>query len=320
MIWMLVISLFLPPAPAATVLFQGSSRVDYRATLKADPELISPTEYHLKSRPTVARRDELLAMFAHAQRAFLENQPAEARQSFLGVVGLLGRDDWSLSERSIFLNAYLRLAQLEADPGARRTWLADSLTLGSDLVPDADLFPPPLLQERAQLAIEVPRFRLPERWFEEGWQAVLINGQVCRVGQACPTWPRLDRDVRLTFLSDRWATVEVSRTLAGLEIYQPPRQGWFEGNCESPRFHSAADSIPARRVACAAPVAAPLVNERLQPTVAPAPEFARVNTKEEEPKFYQNKWLWAGVGVLAVAIVMSAQGKDEKSPTTTYGY
>lgn len=188
-----IILYLLIGAAHSTVLIPVTSapRLEYRAMLKAHPDFESPTDHYLRHHPLFALRGQLLERFTVAQRAFLENSELEARQKFAEVLQLLWSDDWSDSDRGIFLHAYLRMAQLEANPSARDRYLRQSLLLGPDVTYDPTLFPPPLLRRRTELLgkLSTP-IHLHKAMLSNG-ATVLINGYRCD-GGTCGDWiPKL---------------------------------------------------------------------------------------------------------------------------------
>ncbi len=313
--WLLALLVFTQPLHA-TVLVQGAdtSRVDYRAALKANPELKSPSQAHLAAHPTGPRRDAVLETLALAQKAFLSNSRQEAADLFASLTDLLPEDDWSATERGVFVMAYLRRAQLENDPATQRELLAQSLAVGGDL-PDTSLFPPPLLKARAQLESEIPKIEIPARWFGDGWTVVLINGKPCRQ-DACAPIPRVSTPVRVTLLSEQWVPVTAIVKAGEISDIRPKRVAWYEGACGKERFHPAAQSLGERRTLCESPGRA----LNLNPVARAGGEVPRMEIREKGDPFYSNPWFWTGVGVVVAAVVISsARDRDGKEPTTTYG-
>ena len=305
--WILVLAIFAEPA-MATVLYRApkTSRLDYKAALKADTEGVSPADHHLRTHPLASAREALIAATTAAQEAFVSGSKDSARAEFEKVVAMMTSDDWSASDRQIFLHAYFRLAQLESNELKQRQWLAHALLAGEDLKPDADLFPPPLLRTWSQIRAELPRRKVS---VEGDWSLVLLNGRPCRIAEC--TLPQVEAPVRVTLLSDVWVTwssvLEASRT----EKLSPSKVAWVEGSCAQPEYHKSAASE--RRLVCD-----PKGPLNLKP-VAAAPSIPK---PVDDKKFYQNKWLWAGVGAVVVGIIIASaqKSKDDKEPSTTYGH
>jgi hypothetical protein len=301
----------LLPAPSAPTL-------EYRAALKADPSLTSPSEIYLSHRPSPETRDHLLAAYARARQAFLGQSPDEARSRYRAVADMALDDDWGRTERAVLLNSYLRLAQLDSDPAARDRWLVRALFLGPGLKPDATLFPPPLLRRLAQLDRESPKFKPVDVLAGGDWTLLLINGVPCS-RSGCPDFPRLPQTTRVTLLSEKWRPqtlrIDLNR-LAGAEI---ARLAWAGGDCGRPESSPEAGRFKNKQIffglKCARPDQAGTTALNLAPPVIPS------MPKTRSKPFYQSGWFWAGVGTVALTAIWlgSRRHGEEKEPTTTYG-
>lgn len=302
----------------AEVLIQGAdvSRLDYRAALKADPNAESPSEVYLRAHPLGSRRDELQEKFTEAQRLFVEGSRAEASEKFSEITEMLVADDWGAVDRAIFVQAFMRLAQLENDPVKQREFLAHSLSVG-ELDVDKALYPPPMLRQRELLASELPRVAISERVFAEGWTVVLINGRACRSSQ-CLKLPATSTPVRVTYLSEQWVPytkVISAREAGGLK---PKRVAWYEGLCGSVKFHPEVQTLGERRTLCERVPGELNLNPRARATAGG--EVPRLDLKTKDVPFYKNGWFWTGVGVAVLAaIVINQRTHEEREPTTTYG-
>ncbi len=54
-----------------------------------------------------------------------------------------------------------------------------------------------------------------------------------------------------------------------------------------------------------------------------AQELPRFEIRDQAPAFYKSKWFWGGVALATVAAVVingQKRQKQEREPTTTYGY
>src|SRR5271163_744201 len=125
------LSLLLAFGHPATLWVQGplSSTLDYRAILKAHPNAVSPTQDYLNHHPLIENREKLLTLLTWAQHDFLAKSNAEAVQKFKDVLQMLWEDDWAQADREIFLQAYLRIAQLSLTNTERDLWLIQSVAL-----------------------------------------------------------------------------------------------------------------------------------------------------------------------------------------------
>jgi hypothetical protein len=321
MIWLLAAALSIQSF-ADTVLIQspGSASSEYRAMLKAHADFITPVREYLRSHPALAQRELLLKAFADAQAVSLEKSNEEARAQFIAVLDLMNQDDWEKSDREIFLQTYLRLAQMETDAGRRDQWLGLSLLLGEANL-DASLYPPPLLTRRAELAKSLPRKNLARKFLSAGWSAVLLNGQVCE-NHICEAWPLSPGKVRLTLLSDQWQSQSTWIDPADIERFSPRSQPLAEGSCEAPRLSKVATKMADVKVFwglnCQPENSAIHLNPRAD-AASPSPLFA---SEAPQPRpLLQSKWFWIGVAAtVAVIVVANSQKKESQETTTTYGF
>lgn len=311
-------------AAATTVLVQGPEAqiLDYRATLKAHADSVSPTQDYLNAHPLVRERENLLVVFSEAQKSFLEKSNEEARKKFIEVLALLTNDDWAKGDREIFLHAYLRLAQLESDSAQRDHWLSLSLLLGEALNYDNMLFPPPLLVRRKQLSQDLPRQLISRKNWAPEWTQVLINGQPCG-HQDCGQWLRLAGRVRVTFLSDKWMPQSLIVNSSDLLRLHPREIVWAEGGCGQVRWH---DGTPHNRkifwnLECDK-TTLPITLNIMPATGAEAEAVPTLALQPERKAFYKSPWFWAGVGtaVVVAVVIASSKSKEKREPTTSYGY
>ncbi len=336
----LAILMFAQSAQSAVLIHgPGTPTLDYRAALKADPDLRSPTEHLLKARPGAGRREALLTAFASAQTAFLENSLGEARALFESVAGMMNHADWPRADRQVFLHACLRSAQLQADSEGQNLWLARAVALGDYIEAEAGLFPPPLLAGLKKFRAEIPRARVSPEVFAAGWTTVLLNGYVCSA-KTCAGFPLGGEKVRATFLSDTWQSVTLMLDARELTTVQPKQVAWVSGDCTKTRFSAAVSALkgarsfwgleceslsPAGNLATASSANTAHTSDSKTLNLNPIAQTQALPTfqiKEKSIAFYESKWFWMGVGVLAAgALIANGQNKrEEKEPTTTYGY
>ncbi|MBX3022566.1 MAG: hypothetical protein KF799_12915 [Bdellovibrionales bacterium] len=310
----------VPPAHAETVLVPAPASVkrEYEARLAAS-SFASPSQVYKRQHPSAEGREHLLSSYADAQKAFLQNSLTEAIVRFESVVNRLPSEDWSRSDRELILLSCLRLAQI--DSVRRDQWLTKALLLGPGLDIDEQLFPPPLVAQLKRLRAEVPSVQ-PRRLVDfNEWTLVLINGVSCSPS-ACPEFSDLPLTVRVTFVSDRWLPQTLHLPLSDLGKAQPERLAWLEGACGAPRFHPKTETLGTKLAFWG------LNCDGVNPIVplAPTPTLALPeNVKPAATPFYKNKWVWAGLGLITAALVISQQQqrdsvKEERQTSTTYGF
>lgn len=322
MLWLFLATLL--NADASTVLIQSaeSPSLEYRAMLKARGDYSSPTQEYLTKHPLVAEREQLLNRFAEAQKAFLEKPNDEARLKFTAVLDLLLGDDWDKGDREIFLQTYLRLAQMEVEAEPRDRWLGLSLLLG-DVNYDSSLYPPPLMARRLEMAQQLPRKTLSKRLLIAGWSDVLINGHHCQKPD-CGNWPLYPGKVRITALSDQWLPQSRVLDLTEFEQFSPPTIAWVEGRCGDSHLNAEAERFQSKKVfwtlECEK-LSGPAVALNFKPVANAPADLPTFFAPAKSPPLYQSKWFWAGVGtVVAILVINSTQKKETKEPSTTYGY
>ncbi len=324
-----------PQMALATVLIQGpdTPALEYRAALKADPDLLAPSQFLLRQRPAAAQREALLSAFAAAQKSFLENSKEQAQLRFQEVVVMFTAEDWARADRQIFLHSFLRLAQMQLEADKQDQFLLQAVATGADVSAESGLFPPPLLKALSRLRRDVPRVQVPDFIFADGWSTVLVNGVPC-TRQSCPGFPLHVPSLRITYLSEVWQTVVATAAPSELKSIRPKKSAWVTGDCTKSQYSPAGAALKESRVfwglTCEAlpakivnlnPVSQ--INSATQNPPGRSDELPRMEIKESAPAFYKSKWLWGGVAAgVIVAIIVNGQKKpkDQREPTTTYGH
>ena len=305
---------------ANTVLIQAPQTVgyEYKAMLKARSNLVSPSQDYLNSHPSLALREQLLNFFTDAQRAFLEQSNEEAQAKFTAILTLLVQDDWEKSDREVFFQAYLRLAQMESDGSKRDKWLGESLLLG-DVKYDSNLFPPPLIARRLELAQKLPKKDVSKKLLGAGWTQVLVNGQSCGKGE-CASFPVYPGQSRVTVLSDQWLPQTTTLELADIDHLNPTVMVWAEGNCENSHLAQEANRFPDKKVFWGLNCERAESALSLKPTI-PQPQPLFTTSAPKSAPIWESKWFWGGVvAAVAIIVVTNSQKKETKEPTTTYGF
>ena len=320
--WFLIF-LIAPINATATVLIQmpSSPPLEYRAALKADPDLKSPTQKLLSLRPGSEPRQKLLAEFAQAQTAYVSGARQEALKQFEILTQSLTTQDWTTADRQIFLHAVLRVAQLQSEPERQRLWLSRALSVGPDVQPQADLFPPPLTKALTELRGQVPLAKIPSAFFEDGWSTVLVNGYVCTKNE-CLGWPMNGQTARLTFISDMWQPETTLADPSEFRFARTRRLAWANGPCGKAQLSPAAEQLQQPRAFWSEACENPQAELNLKPAT-PVNEL-KFPTEPKRPPIYKSKYFWIGLGVAAVATAayVSSQQKERerREPSTTYGY
>lgn len=303
----------------------SASNLDYAARIKAHPEFKTVAEIWQRKFPRAHMRKQLLNDFIAAQELYLKSNFREAVPKFIEIVEQALSEDWSSTERQIFLQSFMRLAQLE--PEKQDQWLKQSLAFDPHTQLDEEQFSPPLLERRRQLQNEVRSVPIQPANLGAEWTLLLINGQPCSP-DLCPTWPSVDSKVRVTWLSNKWQTQTQMLKVEDLQRAQPLLKAWVRGDCGSQEFSAAAQVFEHRQAfvgdECVAPVATADLKNLSSRRLATQPNevvFPSMPDEKKSRQFYKSPWFWTGVGVVvATLIVHASQKKSNAEPTTTYGY
>lgn len=288
---------------------------EYRALLRMRPEDSSPIERIRRQRPTQVHREELLNALAQAQQAFVSQSSEIAQARFREVTELLDKDDWALQDRSIFVYSFLRLAQLDRNSS---DWLDRAASLGNDVYIERSLFPPPLLSELELRRGQLEKISISDDVLRD-WPVVLINGRVCSQTK-CAVEVSNNR-LRVTWLSQKFQPQSAVIRAQDVRGFRPRQRPWLGGSCAQIEWSEEArqlgDGEPFFGFQCGSD------KNSLHPTKEsqslPWPEAPAPMAKTA---FYKSKWLWIGIGAVVTAAVIASQnkGKEEREPSTTYGY
>lgn len=320
---LILITLQLAHSAVVVIPAEHASEDDYNAFMEAHQEYRTP-EQEIRKRPVNGHEEssQLLKLFADAQAAFIGADPKTSMPIFESIVGQSALESWSASERSILFQSSLRLAQQES--GSKRAhWLLRSLTVAPDQKPNAELFPPPLVQEWEAVKERTPRIEA-RQLIPNGWQGIQVQG-IYYDRDSVAQLPITGEEVHLRWISNRFQSYSQVVALTKDKPPTLPQKPWLRGECHSPEYSKSAEVFAERKsffdLSCRTDVEPKA--DRLK--------FNPISTKEntltmfEEPvrkPFYKSGWFWTGVGAaIVVAIVISQKKQEsEREPSTTYGY
>ncbi len=290
---------------------------EYEALLKAQPDDQSPLQYLQRARPERKNRENLLKALARAQEAFLNQSLDLAREHFKEIDNYFTIDDWTTIDHGVFIYAYLRLAQLEADPDQKNEWLKKAAVLPSDAPLEPNLIPPPLLRELHDRRKSFTKMQFPDSVFDE-WPLILVNGQRC-TRKVCDGFS-VYKHVRITWLSNIWLPYSATLRVDDVLRHRPKKIPWVSGNCDHFELHKRSKDFiqtqPFFNFACE-----DKKNYRISLNSQNSDNLPSLNMeiKTKTLDFYQSTWFWAGIGtVLAAFVVHSHQRQGHQEPTTIY--
>ena len=276
---------------------------------------------------------KLKKIFGSAQELYLQGKNQDAKRKWLDVVQLSLKHHWSLDDRATISSSYFRLAQLENEPQNSDKWLRRAYDFDPKYIPQKNIFPPSIIDRFELLQTENIPMVVDLKNFTE-YRYIVVNGQIFDLFQKKSIrWP--DAIVRVTWVSSVFPlhtqTLPVSK-LGRVKLEHPPL---VTGSCQKPEINLM--------------LLTQSITEKVIP-VYPGPCFPKSETKAqidnssfeftkydknlwgtldrpghwEKPihkrkKFLKNPWIWAGVGLIAGAIMINQSRNEEKSsprPTT----
>lgn len=304
----------LIPAPSVPLY-------EYQAFLKVNPQYQSAVKYWLDDRAT--KPSSLLKQFDEAEKAFLSLPIELAYTEYKKLAETAFDKDWPEAERKIIFHSFLRAAQSAAHPDLRKKWLLQSRQFDPRLIPDENVFPPPLIKEwRALNESEYSTVVRLARQFDNV-EILLVNGRSINLKRRVLKLPtgRFRATMINSYSEPVTRTVSIS-TLQALRMAPSPL---LAGDCQSPKWRET--ELSGRAVGlfegrCLTELQKSSESTPVGP-IGPTefnPIAARVDVKT--PAFYQSKTFWIVVGAVAgyAAYKNSAANKKEEPATHTTGF
>lgn len=317
---LLSLQMIFGPAHALTwVRSTGVDPASFRGILRAHGQGVSVLDKLVAQRPAGAAHQELLRLFERAQKEYLTGSLEQAQALFLQIEGKAFDQDWNEAGRKIIFYAILRLAQARSEGSERDQFIVKAIAFTPDETPESDVFPPPLIERfielKASLKNQVVSWRTTQA---RDYEILLLDGRQIYLKDFTEVkiWPGTHR---MTFLSSAFKSVETIGDEKQLASFSPVLQvRLVEGNCESPHLnldrHDKDDVYVVFSDECVRRFEkgkwlAQNTNPDLKPNdeTAATTEANSVPTLVTEPnnekKWYHNKWVWIGGGVLLAGIV-----------------
>lgn len=297
----------------------GVDLIHFQAHVQAYPEVTSFSAWRIFNRlPSVAKQN-LKNLLSIAQSEFLNGGVVQARQKFSELVRLSDTQDWRSAERSTFVYAHLRLAQMSTDQDEREAHLANAARWG-DAEVTAELFPPPLWQSY----LKIKKSRLSEAldldlWFPEA-RYLLVDGRPIEILAA--TKIELDQlPHRFTLIYDHAESVTKIATWSEIKAWQPRPKVFVTGDCQTADWQNNPE-LPQSQVYFSEDCITPFGGAKakklidLKPTTANmTAEWARPQSLKSDSKI--SGWVWAAAGVAILTAIAISQKADEKTQSGT---
>lgn len=300
-------------------------------------------EYLDAERPGLASETRLRKRLERAQAAWLSGSPEDARRAFEELADLALEADWRGTQREALHYAHLRIAQTSTDEAARDAILERAGSLFPDVVPDASLFPPPLLVSYAAALARVRESSLevPLGAFFPDDRFVLVNGRRFAITPTLKVKLSAARH-RITLLSDSRPPV----TLKGAPGAIRPTDGrkpLATGSCQEPELIKfglpsgleidalyANECLRSTALEGSAGEAhklsglAPSIGERAQPSsdmvrlvqsdpLSSAPPAFAQRAASSQKGMSRTHWIWIGLGALATGVTVTLLRESQRS-------
>lgn len=173
----------------------------------------------------------LRVLLEQAQKSFLKDHLHQSGDYFRSIVKMAYDKDWVDEAKKIIFYSFLRLAQIEWKGLESEAFLYSAYVFAPHLEPDADLFPPPLIQKFYSIRKNQPKLSISLRQIFPFHEVVLINGRKFSNSVELPYG-----EYRMTALSSshkKWSRVISLSQLVQQRIITTPL---VSGSCQHPIF------------------------------------------------------------------------------------
>ncbi len=297
--------LFIWNLMAQDILVQGPnvSDVQFEKHLMENPEWVSYSQFFQRQDETA--HEKLLQDFKQAQFEFLKGSLEKSKQLFESIGDRQHDHLWPSKLQKIIHYSFLRTAQLDREKSSY--WLHQALLFNPNLTIDHQLFPPPLVEEYESLKMSHPL----QVWsFPEGsnqFRSILINGRP--VGNRSKFFRYRKGTVRLDFVSNQWQPVKIVSPLSQLEDSKVSAHPLAQGSCYSPQFHTLPSTSGQFRLydgTCVSQSSTSSTQKKNKDLKLPS-----LAAKPTRPHWYKNRWLWAGVSLVATGFVVHSLNQQK---------
>ncbi len=296
----------------------GVSDETLQAVAEAHGRLALSDYLDLK-RPEDGEGQRLNKLIERGQAAWLAGSVESARGTFREIAKLALSADWRDSQREAVHYAMLRLAQSSPTATERDEWLEKVVATFSDLRPDPDVFPPPLIDAFATVKKRVFAAAILYSPFEHfpDHRYLLINGK--RFINTPDLKIRLPKaSYRITALSDFYEPMTEQLSISQLMVFRLSMPAIAKGTCLAPSATEGIRRSERLTVVYAADCLRTRTNHGWQPRSVDVAEAVKTPTMtglahfpgasdpfrqpvpDERPSLQRKHWLWAGLTVIAI--------------------
>lgn len=294
-------------AQEVVIQSEDTTNFQYEKHLNENPTHQSFIQYKQSLKNNLSPK--MLSRLKKAQFEFLEGSLQKSVKEFQAIVDMRFSANWGKKEREAIHFSFLRLAQLEKNKIKRRNYLKKAYSFSPKIKANSQLFPPPLISEYNAIKKELK----PKVWpLPEGadvFSHIQING-VKKDGNTSfvQLFPGTHR---IQFLSNKYEPVHFVVNTSNIEEIKIRPMPLARGNCLQPQFsNQLPKQIPHIYLTpnCQ--------GEKIQPkNTIPVVGIAGLPKGESRKKieFYESKWFWIGMSVVAAGVLMHQNNKGGTS-------
>ncbi len=194
------------------------------------------SQHQLATRVDEKLRAKLRVALEKAQAAYLGQMIPVARSRFKEITELKHLADWDQPQREAIHYAFFRLAQTSDTSTERDEWLTEAARTFPDLAPDAELFPPPLIEEYhlagERIRVSSQRIDLASRF--PGYRFISIDGKKHSLAEQSSLEITAGTH-RISAYSDSRPAFSETMTTAQLASFQTEFSDVAMGTCSEPQ-------------------------------------------------------------------------------------
>lgn len=212
----------------------GVSNQNIRAYAEANSSLLY-SDWLDTNRPSQELNTRLSELISKAQEAWVSGNIESARVHFRQITSLTLAGDWREPQREAILYSYLRMAQSAATPVEKGEWIEKSIHAFNDLIPDPELFPPPLIKNHSdsrERILKASTFFEPAQHFP-GYRYFVVNGRRYEINEDLKI--RLpEATYRISAYSDIYPEVTDIFSRTQLTVFKISLPRLASGTCREP--------------------------------------------------------------------------------------
>lgn len=159
-----------------------------------------------------------------------------AKNNLLQIIKLKWSCDWSAKDRSLIVDAFFRLAQLESSFEAQKTYIALAIEFDPWSVPSTKTVPPPLIEIYEAEKQKNPTVTIATNKYYDTYVKVLRNGKPFTIKENKLTFPK--GIARYSFYSDSHHSITHTLDIVDLQKLNIRSEPLVIGSCKDFQTHT----------------------------------------------------------------------------------